>query len=408
MVGDGPTHKGEIIDDMIFPVNEVVSMSFENVDLSFATEDNFTDGAIALKKKDQLSSDKELVSWQPDPDVDDGGDLSDCVIGNPGGPITGNGWSAEDMFNVNKSKFDVKTTYDKDLSGYTVKLERGDVSSEQVKRANQLAKQIEDSANYQQNIKWELEDTRDEETKFSAVDESANAEGDPNRYVPPSLRPKGPPGHSRQNSGPQKATPPPNQRQSGNQQQQQQSNKTTPRKEQQQQQNSSNEQRSRKSSENFKEARKSSSKEENANSRKQNVASGGSSLGAPPGITAPPQPNRSRNWAGVAGAAQKMAPAGGQNAKILKDDLKIFSNNFNLKQPENAAAAAKSQPQLQSPVQQKDRKNSRATPSPMTKTPVPPTPEAPKSETGTPAAGKPLNPNAKVCSFLTLPGKEAN
>jgi hypothetical protein len=402
MLGDGPTHKGEIIDDMIFPVNEVVSMSFENVDLSFATEDGFTDGAIALKKKDQLSSDKELVSWQPDPDFgDDGGDLSDCVIGNPGGPITGNGWSAEDMFNVNKSKFDVKTTYDKDLSGYTVKLERGDVSSEQVKRANQLAKQIEDSANYQQNIKWELEDTRDEETKFSAVDESANAEGDPNRYVPPSLRPKGPPGHSRQNSGPQKPTPPPNQqqRQSGNQQQQ--SNKTTPRKEQQQQQQNSsvqNEQRSRKSSENFKEARKSASKEENANSRisKQNLPSGGSSLGAPPGITAPPQPNRSRNWAGVAGAAQKMAPAGGQNAKILKEDLKIFSNNFNLKQPENAAAAAKSTGQLQSPVQQKDRKNSRATPSPMTKTPVPSTPEAPKSETGTPAGGKPLNPNAKV------------
>ena len=401
MAGDGP-QKGDIVDDMIFPINEVVSMSFEAVDLNYATEDTFTDGAIALKKKDQLSADKELVSWMPDPDVEDVGDL-DCVIGNPGGPPTGNGWSAEDMFNVNKSKFDVQTSYDKDLSGYTVELKRTEVSNEQVRRANQLAKQIEDSANYQQNIKWELEDTRDEETKFSAVDESANAEGDPNRYIPPSLRSKGPPpGHSRQNSGSQKPGTPTGQRQS------QGDRKTTPRKEQLQTQNSQ-EQRSRKSSE--KEARKSASKEDSLPQRKPNMPGGGSSLGAPPGITAPPQPNRNRNWAGVAGGTggnasiSKMSPSGAKPGAKL-EDLKTFSNNFNLKQPEGAAQP-KASPQGQSTVQQKgsdSRKNSRATPSPMTKAPAQQAPaqttpqktEAAKSESGTPAASKPLNPNAKV------------
>ena len=42
---------------MIFPAEEVVTFTFDNVDLSFATEDSFTDTAIS--SKDQCKIDNE-------------------------------------------------------------------------------------------------------------------------------------------------------------------------------------------------------------------------------------------------------------------------------------------------------------------------------------------------------------
>ena len=46
--GDGPL-KSEILDDIIFPADEVVTMTFDNVDLNFATDESFTDSAISSK-----------------------------------------------------------------------------------------------------------------------------------------------------------------------------------------------------------------------------------------------------------------------------------------------------------------------------------------------------------------------
>ena len=44
--GGDPTQK-DIIDEMIFPFAEVVTFYFDNTDLTYAVEDNFTDNAIA-------------------------------------------------------------------------------------------------------------------------------------------------------------------------------------------------------------------------------------------------------------------------------------------------------------------------------------------------------------------------
>lgn len=55
--------KNEIIDDMIFPIEEVVSFSFENTDLSYAIEDSFTDNAISTKVTDTLINCIFLISF---------------------------------------------------------------------------------------------------------------------------------------------------------------------------------------------------------------------------------------------------------------------------------------------------------------------------------------------------------
>ena len=55
--------KNEIIDDMIFPIDEVVSFSFNQTDLHYAVEDSFTDNAISTKDKCQIDTDeKDRVS----------------------------------------------------------------------------------------------------------------------------------------------------------------------------------------------------------------------------------------------------------------------------------------------------------------------------------------------------------
>merc|ERR1712183_1232584 len=66
--GDVPV-KNEIIDDMIFPIEEVVSFSFENTDSSYAIEDNFTDNAISAKEQRTIDNDEKynnLQQWQPE------------------------------------------------------------------------------------------------------------------------------------------------------------------------------------------------------------------------------------------------------------------------------------------------------------------------------------------------------
>ena len=104
----------------------------------------------------------------------------------------GSGWAAEDMFKKNANEFGVKSDYDATLTGYTVKLEKDQVSEYSKRRADALASQIEAQANYGVHLQHELDENMDEETKFSAVDESKtnndNSGSRPSKYVPPSRR----------------------------------------------------------------------------------------------------------------------------------------------------------------------------------------------------------------------------
>lgn len=74
------------------------------------------------------------------------------------------------MFRYNEENYGVVSTYDSSLSSYTVPLER-DNSEEFLKRearANQLAEEIESSAQYKARVALENDD-RTEEEKYTAV-----------------------------------------------------------------------------------------------------------------------------------------------------------------------------------------------------------------------------------------------
>jgi PAB1-binding protein PBP1 len=95
------------------------------------------------------------------------------VNGDPGlsgGSGTG-GWNAEDMLLTNETKYGYKSTYNSDLTEYTLPVEKQ--NTEEYRRreleAEKLAMEIESSASYKKNIDKELSDNEEEEEAFSAV-----------------------------------------------------------------------------------------------------------------------------------------------------------------------------------------------------------------------------------------------
>ena len=153
----------------------------------------------------KISTDEKynnLEAWTPDPSMecDIDGDLGEGGATKMGG----SGWAAEDMFKKNANEFGVKSDYDATLTGYTVQLEKDQVSDYSKRRADALASQIESQvrkelvenptyviyskANYGVHLQHELDENMDEESKFSAVDESKTNNDRPSKYVPPSRR----------------------------------------------------------------------------------------------------------------------------------------------------------------------------------------------------------------------------
>ena len=58
--GGDPTQK-DIIDEMIFAFSDVVTFYFDNTDLTYAVEDNFTDNAIAKQVFSDLNRYERLI-----------------------------------------------------------------------------------------------------------------------------------------------------------------------------------------------------------------------------------------------------------------------------------------------------------------------------------------------------------
>ena len=82
---------------------------------------------------------KELEEWMPD---DSGQDALELDVSNSGA----NGWSAHDMFAKNE-EFGVKTSFDPNMSSYTVQLKKDREDSaewrEKERRAAKIAAEIE-------------------------------------------------------------------------------------------------------------------------------------------------------------------------------------------------------------------------------------------------------------------------
>jgi len=184
---------------MVFPIKDIVRYYAIDVDLGFATKDDFqTDSQISANRINGETPMKQLQEWVPEGE-DESHDLEDGV-GALGG--NGNGWSPHEMFAKNE-EFGVQTTFDPNLSGYTVQLSSKGADSadwrEKERKAAAIAAEIEGSANSKAAIELE---NGDEEEAFSAVVRNRGGQGNRDKerespghgdqgdkpYVPPGRR----------------------------------------------------------------------------------------------------------------------------------------------------------------------------------------------------------------------------
>ncbi|XP_060049071.1 ataxin-2 isoform X6 [Erinaceus europaeus] len=182
----GPKRE-EIMESILFKCSDFVVVQFKDMDSSYARRDAFTDSAISAKVNGE-HKEKDLEPW-------DAGDLTTSEELEALENDVSNGWDPNDMFRYNEENYGVVSTYDSSLSSYTVPLER-DNSEEFLKRearANQLAEEIESSAQYKARVALENDD-RSEEEKYTAVQRnSSEREGHSintreNKYIPPGQR----------------------------------------------------------------------------------------------------------------------------------------------------------------------------------------------------------------------------
>ncbi|XP_045880707.1 ataxin-2 isoform X6 [Meles meles] len=182
----GPKRE-EIMESILFKCSDFVVVQFKDMDSSYARRDAFTDSAISAKVNGE-HKEKDLEPW-------DAGELTTTEELEALENDVSNGWDPNDMFRYNEENYGVVSTYDSSLSSYTVPLER-DNSEEFLKRearANQLAEEIESSAQYKARVALENDD-RSEEEKYTAVQRnSSEREGHSintreNKYIPPGQR----------------------------------------------------------------------------------------------------------------------------------------------------------------------------------------------------------------------------
>ncbi|XP_069922306.1 ataxin-2 isoform X9 [Oryctolagus cuniculus] len=182
----GPKRE-EIMESILFKCSDFVVAQFKDMDSSYARRDAFTDSALSARVNGE-HREKALEPW-------DAGELAASEDLEPLENDVSNGWDPNDMFRYNEENYGVVSTYDSSLSSYTVPLER-DNSEEFLKRearANQLAEEIESSAQYKARVALENDD-RSEEEKYTAVQrDTTEREGHgtntrENKYIPPGQR----------------------------------------------------------------------------------------------------------------------------------------------------------------------------------------------------------------------------
>jgi len=183
---------------MIFNIKDIVRFYAVDVDLEYASKESGiqTDAQISAAKTTTVNGEgqtmRQLEEWVPDDDsvahdLDAGGS---------------NGWNVHDMFAKNQ-EFGVKTSFDPNLSGYTVQLEkdRKDTADwrEKEKKAEKIAAEIERNEGSRTAADAE---NGDEEDHFSAVVRterrggsrdggSRESPGDDKAYVAPGRRSDG-------------------------------------------------------------------------------------------------------------------------------------------------------------------------------------------------------------------------
>lgn len=151
---------------LIFQANEVLSMTVAKLDLT-QNQELMTDASVQRKNISHLDGRQlqEIGSaWLAD-DTRTGLDVA----------ASGAGSGQWDQFEANKQKFGVTSTYDENL--YTKKLDRNQLTKEQIQHAERLAREIETSLStnvHLQEERGQVDQTDvsgdwDEEDKYSGV-----------------------------------------------------------------------------------------------------------------------------------------------------------------------------------------------------------------------------------------------
>ncbi|CAE1277436.1 ATXN2_2L [Acanthosepion pharaonis] len=172
-------NKENVIDNLIIKCAEIVKLEAKNVDLDYAVKDTYPEPSSRLNG--QLP-DKDLTPWE--------GDIEDGKMTSLESDAS-NGWDPSDMFKTNYEQFNVKSTYDENLSQYTTPLEKRDTKEykEREEAAAKLADEIERSDSYKHRISLENGEGEDEE-KFAAVikpevsNNNAGTGRNPGRKIP--------------------------------------------------------------------------------------------------------------------------------------------------------------------------------------------------------------------------------
>lgn len=153
-----------VAEKMIFKLSDVVALCANSIDLDYATKDSFTDGAISKNYSGILLAERELEPWD--------GANEELQTTNSANSLDAEeeskGWDANEMFRTNAEKYNVKSTYDSSLQGYTIPLEpkNTDEYKKQEAKASKIAQEIENNPSYKQRINLE---NGDEEDRYSAV-----------------------------------------------------------------------------------------------------------------------------------------------------------------------------------------------------------------------------------------------
>ncbi|GBN20349.1 Ataxin-2, partial [Araneus ventricosus] len=171
------TSSDEVTEKLVFRFEDVVHVSFANVDPDYATRESFTDAAIS--KFNGQVVERELEPW-------DGGALAvDGLVDLGTGEEEANGWNANDMFRTNEEKYGVKSSFDSNLPGYTIPLNKQNTEEykQQEARASKIAQEIESGFHHKSRAALE---NGDEEERFSAVvrPENTNSTNNNYRFVP--------------------------------------------------------------------------------------------------------------------------------------------------------------------------------------------------------------------------------
>ncbi|GFY57361.1 ataxin-2 [Trichonephila inaurata madagascariensis] len=153
------TSSDEVADKMVFKFEDVVQVTFPNVDPDYATRESFTDTAIS--KFNGQVVERELEPW-------DGGSLSVDGLELVTSEEEANGWNPNDMFRTNEEKYGVKSSFDSNLPGYTIPLNKQNTEEykQQEARATKIAQEIESGFHHKSRAALE---NGDEEDRFSAV-----------------------------------------------------------------------------------------------------------------------------------------------------------------------------------------------------------------------------------------------